>query len=169
MLQENNLSGPLSEVQQNVGILSQLSQNLMGVMDNQIMALIADDDEEIEKNAEQYASLKGTFKEKEHEFIKGLKGLLEDTEHEEVRLENLKEIYPDSTKIIESWKAELEGRLRELKNKHLRLNVLLDFAMNRNVQIFQSIYGLSNHKNTRYGSGGNKEDVSSGLAINTKA
>lgn len=168
MLQKN-ISGPLSKVQQNVGTLSRLSQNLMSVMDKQIMAIIANDDEEIEENAERYANLKGTFKEKELEFVKGLKGLLEDTEQDEIRLEALKKVFPDSAEIIDDWKTELEDQIGQLKNKHQRLNVLLDFAMDRNIQIFHSIYGLSNQKNTRYGSEGIKEDVSSGLAINTKA
>jgi len=169
MLQENKLNGPLSEVQQNVGVLSQLSQNLINLMDKQVKAIIADDDKEIVKNAERYANLKGTFKEKELEFVKGIKGLLDETEYDEIRLESLKKVFPDSAEIIDNWKAELEEQFSQLKINHQRLNTLLDFALNRNVQIFQSIYGLSNQKNIHYGSGGNKEDVSSGLAINKKA
>jgi len=168
MLQEKELNGPLAEVQQNVDVLSQLSQNLMSVMAKQIMAIIDDDEEEIVENAEQYANLKGTFKEKELEFVKGLEGLLDETEYDVIRLENLKKVFPESSDVIDYWKVELEEQIGQLKNKHHRLNILLNFAMNKNVQIFQSIYGLSNQKNIHYGSEGNKEDVSSGLAINKK-
>ena len=168
MLQENKLNDPLTVVQHNVDVLSQLSRNLMSVMDKQIMAIIDDDEEEIVENAEHYANLKGTFKKKELEFVKGLEGLLDETEYDVVRLENLKKVFPESADVIDYWKAELEEQVGRLKDKHQRLNVLLDFAMNKNVQIFQSIYGLSNQKNIHYGSEGNKEDVSSGLAVNKK-
>jgi len=169
---ENNTNNPLSKVKQSVEVLTQLSQKLMGVMDDQIMAIIAGDDEEIEENSERYTNLKGVFKKKEHEFVKNIKTLLQETTNEDpeiIGLEPLKKAFPDAAAMIDQWRTELRDRMGELKDKHQRLNVLLEFAMDRNIQLFQSIYGLGNQENTRYGAGGTKEEVSSGLAVNKKA
>ena len=87
----------------------------------------------------------------------------------EVRLESLKKYYPKQKNLIADWQNVLEMQMNTLKEKQGKLNELLEFAVEKNMQLMHSIYSMHNKKNTRYSSGGTKEEISSGIALNKEA
>lgn len=151
--------------------LQQLSVELMNVIDQQISAVVSAEEEEIEQFLEQYTTLRADFKEQELKFIDSLQSMLNAAgiDHTGVQLKYLKEAYPNSADTIEKWQRELEQNMDQLKKKHKKLNKLLEFAMTQNRNLMHSIYGLQDQKNTRYGSSGDKEEISSGIALNKEA
>ena len=151
--------------------LGTLSVDLMEVIDKQIEAVVSSDEENIEQHVEEYTHLRGVFKEQEHKFIDHLQTMLNNAgvSSVEIRLEYLKEAYPESSDIITDWQITLEKQMGALKEKHQKLNNLLEFAVEKNMQLMHSIYSLHNKKNTRYGAEGSKEEISSGIALNKEA
>ncbi|WP_138430768.1 hypothetical protein [Fodinibius saliphilus] len=153
---------------QTVEELEVLSQKLIQTIDNQTKAVIASNDKKIEEFAERYTTLKGSFKEQEKQFIDQLQDMTPPKD-ERLKLEHLKETYPQYGQMIEQWEESLGTHTRLLKRKHKKLNELLEFALNRNVELMHSIYRLHNQKNTHYSSGGGREEIASGMAVNKEA
>lgn len=151
--------------------LGSLSGDLMEVIDKQIEAVVSSNQEDIEQYVEEYTQLRGVFKEQEHKFMNHLQTMLNNAgvSSVEIRLEYLKEAYPESSDTITDWQVTLENKMEALKEKHEKLNEMLEFAVEKNMQLMHSIYSLHNKKNTRYGAGGNKEEISSGIALNKEA
>jgi uncharacterized membrane protein YgaE (UPF0421/DUF939 family) len=160
-----------TEFGQIIDRLGSLSDDLMEVIDKQIEAVVSSNEEHIEQHVEQYTQLRGVFKEQEHKFMDQLQILLQNAgmSSVEVRLEYLKDAYPDSEEKISDWQTTLEQQMETLKVKHQKLNDLLEFAVEKNMQLMHSIYSLHNKKNTRYGAEGSKEEISSGIALNKEA
>lgn len=150
--------------------LQYLSDQLIELIDNQADAVVASDQEQIEQNAERYTDLMGAFKQQEKDFIKNLRALAGSAQENEAnpKLEDLKKLYPESSETITGWKKSLGSKTRKLRHKHQKLNTLLEFALERNAEFMRSIYRL-HQKNTHYSAGGNKEEFSSGIAINKEA
>jgi len=161
----------LSELGQIIEKMQLLSEKLLVVLEKQTKAVVATDLEQIEQNAEEYTSLKGAFKNQENKFIEHLKKIIVTAgeDEAEVRLEELKKLYPEAYETIEGWKQKLQAQIQQLKQKHKQLNELLSFALNRNVELMRSIYSMHNQNNTHYSQGGNKEEISSGIAVNKQA
>lgn len=150
--------------------LQRLSRKLMDVLDKQAKAVISGKKDDIERYVEKYTNLKASFKEQEHRFINHLQLLVEESDNvDELRLESLKEVFPQSQSIINEWQDDLGKQTRDLKQKHQNLNRLLEFAVEKNVTLIQSIFSLHNEKNIHYSSEGNKEEISSGIAVNKEA
>lgn len=151
--------------------LIRLSGDLMEVIDKQIEAVVSSNEEDIEQHVEEYARLRGVFKEQEHKFMDQLQVLLNNAgvQRVEIRLEYLKEAYPEAADTITEWQVTLEDQMEKLKQKHQKLNNLLEFAVEKNMQLMHSIYSLHDEKNTRYSAGGSKEEISSGIALNKEA
>lgn len=156
------------------GIIEQLlylSEKLTGVIDKQIDAVVSPEQGNIDQHVEEYTNLRGDFKEQEHLFIDHLQMLLHsaDMGDVEIRIEKLKEAYPPWKQKVDAWRQKLEKKMSYLKKRHVKLNELLEFAVDRNMKLMHSIYSLHNQKNTRYGSSGDKEEISSGIALNKEA
>ena len=160
-----------SEFEEIIGRLHRLSDDLIAVIDKQIDAVVSSDKEHIEKYVEKYITLRGIFKDQEHKFMDHLQAMLTnvDANSVDVRLELLKEVYPESEVKINKWQKTLEQKMGTLKKRHKKLNQLLEFAVEKNMELMHSIYSLNNKKGTRYSSGGNKEEISSGIALNKEA
>lgn len=161
----------LKEFEDIIDRLGSLSDDLMEVIDKQIEAVVSSNQEDIEQYVEQYTHLRGVFKEQEHKFMDHLQTLLNNAgiSSVEIRLEYLKEAYPESSDTITDWQMTLEKQMEALKEKHQKLNELLEFAVEKNMKLMHSIYSLHNKKNMRYGAGGSKEEISSGIALNKEA
>ncbi|PAU94598.1 hypothetical protein CK503_07335 [Aliifodinibius salipaludis] len=151
--------------------LGRLSDDLIEVIDKQIEAVVSSSGEDIEQYVEEYTHLRGVFKEQEHKFIDHLQTMLNNAgiSSVEIRLESLKKAYPEKVNTISDWQAKLESQMETLKARHQKLNNLLEFAVEKNMQLMYSIYSLHNKKNTRYSAGGSKEEISSGIALNKEA
>lgn len=158
------------EFEDSIRELQRLSRKLMDVLDKQAKAVISGDKDEIDRYIDKYTNLKGRFKEQEHLFVDHLQSLVKDSDNaDELRLENLKDVFPQSHETIDKWQKNIATQMRDLKQKHQNLNRLLEFAVERNGALMQSIYSLHNEKNTHYSSKGNKEEKSSGIAVNKEA
>ena len=164
----NECPDPLKPLAQIIDTLGELSVKLIEVMDKQINAVVASDTEQVKELAEQHIDLKGAFKKQEKLFVKELERQLAQAEVEvsDVKLDALKEIFPESTTIIDQWKAGIEEHAIRLKKMHQQLGELLEFALNRNTEMMRSIYSIYNRKNTHYSSTGGTNEVSSGMAVN---
>ena len=151
--------------------LSGLSQDLTTIIEKQTEAVISADEEKIERYTQRYTELKGDFEAHEKKFARHLRELLLPAKggDGEIKLERLKEFWPESKDRIEEWKTSLDQQLTTLKRKHEKLNSLLAFALNQNATMMRSLYGLHNQKNSLYGLSGSKEEISSGMAINKEA
>lgn len=171
MQASNSSRDSFQKMAQIIKDLQYLAQRMLTVMDEQIEAIVANNETNIEKHTEKYTDLRGAFNNKEKDFEDHLHKLLEKAEQSpaQVRLSELKELFPDAQSVIDSWQKQLRKQSRDLKKKHERVVSLLDFALNRNIELMYSIYSLSNRMNTRYGSGGQKEEISSGIAVNKEA
>jgi hypothetical protein len=161
----------LSEFGKIVDRLHDLSEKLIVIIDKQIESVMSSEPEDIEEYVKDYSDLRGIFKDEEHKFINHLQRMINnaDVENIEIRLKDLKKVYPDSEKKITDWQKSLESQMQKLQEKHQKLNELLEFAVERNSNLMHSIYQLQNEKNTRYGAQGNKEEISSGIALNKQA
>ncbi|NGP87371.1 hypothetical protein [Fodinibius halophilus] len=148
--------------------LERLSQKLIKTIENQTKAVIASNDKKIEEFAERYTTLQGAFKEQEKQFIDQLQAMVPSKE-ERLKLEHLKETFPQFAGMIDQWEESLGTHTRLLKRKHQKLNELLEFALSRNVELMHSIYSLHNQKNMHYSSGGDKKEIASGIAVNKEA
>jgi len=160
-----------TEFEQIIYGLENLSEDLIAVVEKQIEAVVSSKEEQIEEYVSEYTSLRGAFKEQEHKFINHLELLLGNAgvNSIDVRLESLKERYPQKKDQIADWQVMLKEQMGILKQKQEKLNNLLEFAVEKNMQLMHSIYSLHNKKNTRYSSGGTKEEISSGIALNKEA
>ena len=148
-----------------------LLRDLTEVVDRQTEAVISGDEENIERYTERYTELKSDFEVCEKEFAGNLRRLLAPSREEgdKLKLERLKERWPESADTIEEWKTSLDRQLSTLKRKHEMLNRLLEFALGQNANMMRSLYSLHNQKNTMYGMSGSKEEIASGMAINKEA
>ncbi|MCW9705352.1 hypothetical protein [Fodinibius salsisoli] len=160
-----------TELGQIVDRLSKLSDALQDVISKQVEAVVSSNGDDIEQNVEDYTQLREVFKEQEHKLVGHLRMMLNNAgiSNVEVRLENLKEVYPNKGDTISGWQMNLEQQMIRLRKKHDKLNSLLEFAVEKNMQLMRSIYSLHNNKNTRYSAGGRKEEISSGIALNKEA
>ena len=164
----NECPNPLKPLGQIIDTLGELSTKLIEVMDKQIDAVVASNTDQIKKLAEQHINLKGTFRKQEKLFVKELKGQLSQAEVEvsDVKLDALKEAFPEAASIINRWKEGIEEHAIRLKKMHQQLGELLEFALSRNTEMMRSIYSIYNRKNTHYSSTGGTNEVSSGMAVN---
>ncbi len=160
-----------TEFGQIIDRLGRLSDDMITVIDKQIEAVVSSNGEDIEQYVEEYTHLQGVFKEQEHKFIDHLQTMLNNAgiKSIEIRLEHLKEAYPEATDAITAWQEKLENKIEKLKAKQQKLNNLLEFAVEKNMQLMHSIYSLHNKKNTRYSAKGSKKEISSGIALNKEA
>lgn len=171
MKSEGKVNESFRRVEQTVEDLQGLARQMRVVLDKQIEAIVSADEEKLTKYTEEYTDLRGRYNEREQKFVDQLHHLLEPAgvSSGEVRLERLKSIFSDASSTIDKWKELLRRQARELKEKNERVVELLDFALNRNAELMYAIYSLNNRKNTRYGSGGQKEEISSGMTVNKEA
>lgn len=165
---DKNAKEQLSSLSRVVKALDHTGRELIAVMDKQIKAIIASDTKAIGQLSEAYTSLKGKFEKQERVFIDGLGDILlsEERKEEPVKLDHLKSLYPGSTLTVDRWKQLLNENAAQLKRKHDQLTQLLEFALERNAEMMQTIYRLSSEKTTHYNFRGDKNGVVSGIAIN---
>lgn len=151
--------------------LEHVAEKMLAVMDKQINAIIDAENEDIEKYTEEYSDLRGRFNEQEENFVNQLHRMLDlpSGSEQEIRMDQLKKLFPNAASTIDDWKQLIEEQALKLKKKHNRVVDLLDFALNRNASLMHAIYSLNNRKNTHYSPGGRKEDISSGMAVNKEA
>lgn len=171
MESEREINESFRQIEQTVEGLQSLARQMREVLDKQTEAIVSADEEKLTRNTEAYTDLRGRYNEQEQKFIDQLNHLLEPAgvSSREVRLEKLKSIFSDASATIDKWKEQLRRQALELKRKNERVVELLDFALNRNAELMYAIYSLHNRKNTHYGSGGQKEEISSGMTVNKEA
>ncbi|SHG13864.1 FlgN protein [Fodinibius roseus] len=171
MQSENEINESFRQIEQKVESLQGLARQMKETLDKQTEAIISADEEKLTIYTEAYTDLKGRYNQQEQKFIDQLHHLLEPAgvSSHEVRLEQLKGIFPNASSTIDKWKEQLRRQARELKRKNERVVELLDFALNRNAELMYAIYSLNNRKSTHYGSGGQKEEISSGMTVNKEA
>lgn len=158
----------LSALEHIIKELQQVSEQLMKILDKQTDAVVAVNEEQIERNAEKYTDLKKFYQKQEQKFIDELSVLLsaDNITREDLRLNKLKKVFPQSSAVIDQWQDMLEKQTRKLKEKHQKLNTLLEFALERNTELIRSIYRMHNREYTQYRPSGDKDNISSGIAIN---
>jgi phosphoglucomutase len=171
MQSEHMIRESFQEMGRIIEELQHVAEKMLTVMDKQINAITAAKNKEIEKYTEEYSELRGRFNEQEENFVQQLHQVLDlpAGSEQEVRLDHLKKLFPDAASTIDEWKQLIEAQAIKLKKKHDRVVELLDFALNRNANLMHAIYSLNNRKNTHYSSGGRKEEISSGMAVNKEA
>jgi len=148
--------------------LSETLDELLRVMGSQKEALVTSNIEQVEELTELHSQLSVTYHKQEEKFVNLLRNIL-DNGNEEIRVTGLTSIFPDSAKIIKTWRETLLEKTRLLQEKQKHIKDLLDFVMSRNSSMMKTIYSLHNEKNTHYSVTGHKESVVSGIKINQKA
>ncbi len=164
----HEIPDPLKKFAQIIGTLDTISFKLIEVMDQQIDAVVASDTDRIKQLAEQHIDLKGVFRQQEQLFVKELRGQLvgKGIEADDIKLDALKQSFPDSAALIDQWKAGIQKNAMQLKKMHQQLSELLEFALSRNTEMMRSIYSIYNRKNTHYSATGGTNELSSGMAVN---
>ncbi|HKL18294.1 MAG TPA: hypothetical protein VJ905_04975 [Halalkalibaculum sp.] len=158
----------LQKISETVEHLDKTSRELLGVMDEQINAIISSDTGKMEEFTEAHSTIRCQFKKYEKAFVKELHEVIDPVtdELESLRLVNLKKIFPESALLVDHWKELLSRNTRQLQRKHEQLLQLLNFAMSRNTDVMRSIYSIYNLKNSHYSANGDKTGTVSGVALN---
>lgn len=143
------------------------STEMLKLMEDQIDAIISSNIIKIEKLSSMHDSLSVKYKIHEDEFINELKkivGVL--NANSKVRLLELKEIFPESSEMIENWQKLLSQNTKKLQQKNEQILEILEFALSRSSKLMRSLYSLHHEKNTHYIANGSKIDTMTGVAIN---
>ncbi|MEO1022065.1 MAG: hypothetical protein AAFW89_05925 [Bacteroidota bacterium] len=159
----------LESIRGHVALLDRTSKQLIQVMDQQIRAVITANESHIERLSDMHQSVSKEFKNYESQFIAELSRLLEmngEEEQESVRLQLLKERYPEFQSEIDQWHNLLTENTRTLQTKHDQIIELLEFAMAQNAKMMHSLYNEHHQKNTHYGVEGSKTTHFAGVAVN---
>ncbi|MFO7846559.1 MAG: hypothetical protein R6V27_08355 [Balneolaceae bacterium] len=164
---ENKQAAHLEKINSVVELLSQTSEQIIYVMDEQIQAVISSSPEKIEELTERQSEIQSEYKKYEREFIVQLeKHVNEKGERDIPSLSDLKDKYPSSREEIERWKVMLSQNSKNLQRKNRQLVDLLEFALNRNTRLMHSYYTLFNRKNSHYSPTGQTASIASGVAVN---
>ncbi len=155
----NNLAG-------HVESLDKIFGQLLLTMERQIEAIVSSDPKLIEKLTEEHSALSSEYKTAEKQFISELKSQFVNQGEKPLRLNDLKELYPNASDRIERWRELLTSNTKKLQQKHEHVVRLLEFALLRNSSMMRSIYSIQNNKTAHYTLEGNKENKMSGLAVN---
>lgn len=159
----------LQKISDTLELLDNSSRQLLGVMENQIQAIIASKSEELEALSDLHATISKSYKTYEDEFINQLVEILapiKENGNRRFRLLDLKEIFPEQSEKISEWHSLLSKNTNNLQEKHRQVIALLEFAMAQNARTMHSIYSMHNEKNMHYGANGNPSGVISGMAVN---
>lgn len=151
-----------------VQVLTQISEQLIYVMEEQVQAIISSSPEKIEQLTEKQSEMQGEYKKHERAFLQELQQRLSGhTDSDgDVSLTDLKKLFPEEKEQIDHWIMKLSLNSKMLQKKNEQLVELLEFALNRNAKLMHSFYSLFNNKNSHYSSNGEKTTVRSGVAIN---
>lgn len=163
---KENSERKLRNLAGHVESLNKIFGRLLQTMERQIEAIASTDPKAIEKLTDEHSALSAEYKSAEKDFITELKNLLKSKSDKPLRLNDLKEIYPDSSDEIEMWRDLLTSNTNKLEQKHEHVVRLLEFALLRNSSMMRSIYSFQNNKTSHYTWEGNKENKMSGLAVN---
>lgn len=166
MLKNENSELKLKNLAGHVESLNKIFGRLLRTMEGQIEAIVSSDPKAIEKLTEKHSALSAEYKSAEKDFITELKNLFKSRSEKPLRLNDLKEIYPDSSDEIDIWRDLLTSNTKKLQQKHEHVVRLLEFALLRNSSMMRSIYSIQNNKTSHYTLEGNKENKVSGLAVN---
>lgn len=148
--------------------LNNIFGRLLHTMDGQIEAIVSSNPKAIERLTEEHTMLSTDYKIAEKSFISELKKQFKRKGDQTPRLSDLKEIYPEATDLIESWREVLTENTKRIQQKHEHVVRLLEFALLRNSSMMRSIYTIQNNKTAHYTLEGNKKNKMSGLAVNQK-
>lgn len=166
MSKKENTESKLRNLASHVESLNKIFGRLLRSMEQQIEAIASSNPKVIEKLTDEHSALSVEYKSAEKVFIKELKNLLMSKSDKPLRLNDLKEIYPDSSDEIEMWRDLLTSNTQKLQQKHEHVVRLLEFALLRNSSMMKSIYSFQNSKTSHYTLEGTKENKMSGMAVN---
>ncbi len=146
-------------------------------VEDQVNAVITSDVELLEELADEHFVLQRDFKMLEKIFVDELRVLLKESdssangikEQKELRLSKLKTEYPEASNWVDEARRKIGEGIENLKMKQEQLLHLLQFAMDQNSAVMESIYRLHNRKAVQYGSDGEENGSTSGVAVNQKA
>lgn len=147
------------------------SRQMLKVMDQQIEAVVSSDLDRLEQLTELNSTLMGTFRKEEKRFVEELTRRTSSPAESqyEIRIDELKKVNPGSKKLIDNWRRGLKEVMEKLKQKHLQLTELLEFAQGQNRRLMQTIYQISDANNISYGPDGESSSASPGTAVNREA
>src|SRR5690554_4024694 len=129
-----------------IELMNNSSQKLIGIMEEQIDAIIGADAYKIEALSEVYSSESWNYKNYEDDFIHSLNEILHagNPEENRPRLIDLKNHFPEMEDDIEKWHNQLSGNAQKLQNKHAQIIQLLEFAMKQNARLMHALYNKHN-------------------------
>lgn len=160
----------IQAISEKVELLHDSSNRMIEVMERQIEAIISSNTNQIEELANLHSTLTIRYTENEQEFIQELSAILSTTpEKKGLKLMALKELFPAYTNQIEYWQAILHENVNRLQQKHHQVVELLEFAMNNNAKMLETLYSKSSEKNKHYSPTGSTHSMMPGMALNQKA
>lgn len=166
----NKMPQEIKVISEKVELLHESSNKMIEVMERQIDAIIASNTTKIEELATLHASLTVRYTENEQDFINELCSILNsNAEKKGIKLAALKELFPEYSNQIEYWQSILQENVAKLQRKHHQIVELLEFAMNSNAKMLETLYSKGTEKNKHYSATGTTSSIMPGLAINQKA
>ncbi len=170
MTDHKNTPKEIQVISEKVDLLHESSNKMIEVMERQIDAIISSNTNQIEELANLHATLTIKYTENEQDFINELSTILSSKkESKGIKLAALKDLFPEYKIQIESWQEILHDNVLKLQRKHHQIVDLLEFAMNNNAKMLETLYSKGNEKNTHYSASGSTNSAMPGLAVNQKA
>ncbi|MBO6793890.1 MAG: flagellar export chaperone FlgN [Balneolaceae bacterium] len=166
----NKMPKEIQAISEKVELLHESSNRMIDVMERQIEAIISSNTNQIEELANLHSTLTIRYTENEQDFIEELSAILSSNkEAKGLKLIALKEMFPAYAKQIEYWQSILHANVSRLQQKHHQVVELLEFAMNNNAKMLETLYSKSTEKNKHYGPTGTTQSVMPGLSLNQQA
>lgn len=159
---------PIQALSEKIELLHSSSNQMIEVMERQIEAIIASNTSQIEELANLHASLTIRYTENEQDFINELNTILSTNKEKGIKLVALKELFPECSSQIEYWQNLLQQNVKKLQTKHRQIVELLEFAMNSNAKMLETLYSKHSEKNTHYSTTGRTTSILPGVAVNQK-
>lgn len=156
----------LNKLSMYVDLLNDTFNGLHDAMEGQIEAIVSSDPERIEELTQEHSTLSFRYKQLEKDFVLELRDQLKESPELPIRLISLKSIYPSLSDKVDLWRKQLTDNTNRLQQKHEHVIRLLEFALLRNSNMMKSIYSVHNASTSHYTLKGNKENRTSGMAVN---
>ncbi|TVQ66301.1 MAG: hypothetical protein EA360_06675 [Balneolaceae bacterium] len=156
----------LNKLSMYVDLLNDTFVQLHDTMEGQIEAIVSANPQRIEELTEEHSTLSFRYKQLEKDFVLELRDQLKEEPDLPIRLVSLKTVHPALSEKIDHWRTMLTENTNRLQQKHEHVVRLLEFALLRNSNMMRTIYSVHNSKTSHYTLDGQKENSSSGMAIN---
>lgn len=156
----------LNKLSMYVDLLNDTFVQLHDTMEGQIEAIVSANPQRIEELTEEHSTLSFRYKQLEKDFVLELRDQLKEEPDLPIRLVSLKTVHPSLSEKIDHWRTMLTENTNRLQQKHEHVVRLLEFALLRNSNMMRTIYSVHNSKTSHYTLDGQKENSSSGMAIN---